>query len=70
MLKRLDDVQNGHVRQQKPSGKQKKVNPLGSIVTNEQFVAEEESGNKKIKRKQVRERRKKQTKATKNWQKF
>ena len=42
MLKRLDDVQNGHVRQQKPSGKQEKVNRLGSIVTNEQFVAEEE----------------------------
>ena len=27
MLKRLDDVQNSHVHQQKPSGKQKKVNP-------------------------------------------
>ena len=70
MLKQLDDVQNGHVRQQNPSGKQGKVKPLGSIVTNEQFVAEEESENEKIKRKQVRERRKKQTKATKNWQKF
>ena len=36
MLKHLDDVQNSHVRQQKPSEKRKKVNPYGSILTNEE----------------------------------
>ena len=64
MLKRLDDVQNSHVRQQKPSGKRKKVNHYRSIVTNEeQFVAAEESENKKNKEKASKRKKEKADKS-------